>query len=160
MNEMKKIVKKKYRTLVLLTFTFVAGKVTAQSDVEKLTNYINGSQLVTYSESSYLSDNSASAITYIDFCPNGRYQYSYDGSYTVKGTQHTTNRNNRAYGAGVAENEGDWQVLDYQGGYYLEITDYTGTKNYYPIDVQKMLAGKWRIGNVTYVFAPGNGRCP
>ena len=98
----------------------------AQEITDKLTTYINNGQLVIYSESSYLSDNSASAITYVDFCPGGIYHYSYDGSYTVKGTQNTSNRNNRAYGAGVAENSGQWKVLEYQGAHYLEILDAYG----------------------------------
>ena len=146
----------------ILLFAFLSGtcfKVRAQDNLEQLTNYINGSQLVMYSESSYLSDHSASAITYIDFCPNGRYSYSYDGSYTVKGTQHTSNRNNRAYGAGVAENQGHWKVVEHQSSYYLEITDYLGAKSYYPIYMQDLLAGKWKVGNTTYAFSSGTGRC-
>lgn len=146
-------------TLFFLLPIFFLGKVQAQSEIQQLTDYINGSQLVTYSESSYLSDNSASAITYIDFCPNGRYHYSYDGSFSVKGSQNTSNRNNRASGAGIAENQGNWKVLAYQNSYYLEIIDYTGHKTYYPINVQYMLAGRWKVGNVTYVFAPKKGRC-
>ncbi|MEM8508639.1 MAG: hypothetical protein AAF717_12455 [Bacteroidota bacterium] len=148
-----------YNTLFIMVAVVFGSTASAQDEIQQLTSYINGSQLVTYSESSYLSDNSASAITYIDFCPNGRYNYSYDGSYNVKGTQHTSNRNNRASGAGVAENQGDWKVVAYQGAYYLEIMDYTGQKSYYPINVQNMIAGKWKVGNVTYVFAPGKGRC-
>ncbi len=146
----------------ILFFAFLSGiclKVRAQNDLEQLTSYINGSQLVIYSESSYLSDNSASALTYIDFCPNGRYNYSYDGSYTVKGTQNTSNRNNRANGAGVAENQGDWKILEHQQAYYLEITDYLGAKSYYPIYIQNLMAGKWKLGNTTYVFSVGSGRC-
>ncbi len=146
----------------LLLFAFLSGtciNAKAQGDLEQLTNHINGSQLVMYSESSYLSDNSASAITYVDFCPNGKYSYSYDGSFTVKGTKHTSNENNRAYGAGVAENQGDWKVVEHQNSYYLEITDYVGAKSYYPIYVQNLLAGKWKHGNTTYVFSAGTGRC-
>ncbi|MEM9078180.1 MAG: hypothetical protein AAGC43_14145 [Bacteroidota bacterium] len=131
----------------------------AQEITDKLTTYINNGQLVIYSESSYLSDNSASAITYVDFCPGGLYHYSYDGSYTVKGTQNTSNRDNRAYGAGVAENSGQWKVLEYQGTHYLEILDAYGKTNYYPINIQNLANGKWKINNVTYVFARGKGRC-
>lgn len=147
------------RTLFFAAVSFVFCKAEAQNDLERLTNYINGGQLVMYSESSYLSDDSASAITYIDFCPNGRYSYSYDGSYTVRGTQNTSNENNRASGAGVSEHQGKWKVLEYQNSYYLEITDYTGQQSYYPINVQNMLAGKWNIGKVTYIFATGKGKC-
>ncbi len=146
----------------ILFFALLAStysQVNAQNNVEQLTNHINGSQLVMYSESSYLSDNVASAITYIDFCPNGRYSYSYDGSYTVKGTQNTSNRNNRAYGAGVAEKQGNWKVVEDQGSYYLEITDYLGAKSFYPIYIQNLMAGKWKLGNTTYVFSAGSGQC-
>ncbi len=134
-------------------------KSNAQDEIEQLTNYINGSQLVIYSESSILSDDSASAITYIDFCSDGTYRYSYDGSFNVKGSQNTSQRENRASGAGVEEHQGNWKVLEYQNAYYLEIIDYTEKKSYYPINVQNMLAGKWKIGNVTYIFAPQKGNC-
>ena len=142
-----------------LVFVLFALFIKAQENTEKLTNYINNGQLVIYTESSYLIDTSASAITYVDFCPNGTYHYSYDGSYTVKGTQNTSNRNNRTYGAGVAENSGQWKVLEYQGGYYLEILDAYGKTDYYPINTQYLSNGKWTINRTTYVFAKGQGRC-
>lgn len=131
----------------------------AQSNIEKMKDYIAGSQLVVYSESSYLSDNSASAITYIDFCASGAFYYNYNGSYTVKGTQNTSNRDSRVYGAGNASNSGNWNVIKYQDMFYLEITDLLGKITYYPIDLQKMIAGKWKQSNLTYVFAPNNGVC-
>ncbi|WP_430967004.1 hypothetical protein [Spongiimicrobium sp. 2-473A-2-J] len=137
----------------------ISPKMNAQDEIQKLKEYIAGSQLVIYSESSYVTDNSASAITYVNFCSDGRYHYDYEGSYTVKGTQNTTNRDNRAYGAGKAANSGDWDVLEYEKAYYLEITDPSNAKTYYPIDIQKMIAGKWKQGNVTYVFAPNHGVC-
>ncbi|MEZ4810244.1 MAG: hypothetical protein R2819_07775 [Allomuricauda sp.] len=130
-----------------------------QDSLTQLREYVNNGQLVIYSESSMMSDSNASAITYVDFCSDGRYYYSYDGSYTVKGTQGTSNQGNRAYGAGAAENSGLWQVLEYQNAYYLEVTDAYGQKTYYPINIQNLLAGKWKQGNVTYVFAPKQGRC-
>ncbi len=133
--------------------------VQAQDNMERLTEYIDNAQLVIYSESSYLSDSMASAITYVDFCPGGTYYYSYDGSYTVKGTGNTSNRNNRVNGAGVAENSGQWKVLEYQGGYYLEIVDAFGKTDYYPINIQNLINGKWKINNTTYVFAQDKGRC-
>ena len=150
---------KEQKALLFSFITLMCLCVNAQSNIEKLKDYISGSQLVIYSESSYMTDNSASSITYTNFCPNGRYNYSYDGSFTGKGTQHTSNENNRVYGAGLAENEGNWSVLEYQDGYYLEIVDYTGTKSYYPIHIQQLLAGKWIQGQTTYVFAPGSGKC-
>lgn len=154
--------KKKVKSIVLFFVGVVSSfQLTAQNEenLTRLREYVNNGQLVVYSESSIMSDSNASAITYVDFCADGRYYYSYDGSYTVKGTQNTSNRNNRAYGAGAAENSGLWQVLEYQNAFYLEVTDAYGQKTYYPIDIQKLLAGKWKQGNTTYVFAPKQGRC-
>ena len=150
------------KAVVLLVFVFVIHTTKGQTseNVQKLTDYITNGQLVIYSESSYLSDTMASAITYVDFCPNNRYHYSYDGSYTVKGTENTSNRDNRGYGAGVASNSGMWQVLEYLGGYYLEILDYNNQPTYYPIQVQNLISGKWKVNKTTYVFAQGKGRCP
>ncbi|MEM1134626.1 MAG: hypothetical protein AAGI07_02220 [Bacteroidota bacterium] len=152
---------KSVQEYITITLLLVSVHVLAQSEdnIAKLKQHISNGQLVYYSESSYLSDSRASSITYVDFCPDGRYYYSYDGSYTVKGSQNTSNRNNRAYGAGVENNSGKWQVLEYQNGYYLEIVDAYGQKNYYPINIQYLIDGKWKQGNVTYVFAPGKGRC-
>lgn len=147
------------RTIVPITIIIISFGLNAQSNIEKLKDYISGGQLVIYSEASYLSDTMASAVTYVDFCPNGHYYYNYDGSYTVKGTENTTNRNNRANGAGVTNNSGQWQVLEQQNAYYLEIKDVYGQTNYYPINIQHLMKGKWESGNVTYVFAPTNGAC-
>lgn len=148
------------RTLTV-GLAFITFQTHAQSgdNIAQITQYINNSQLVIYSESSIMSDNSASAITYVDFCEGGQYHYDYDGSYTVKGTQNTSNRNNRAYGAGVAQNSGNWEVVEHQSAYYLQVTDVYGQQNYYPIQLQYLAGGKWKVGNTTYVFAPGKGRC-
>ena len=135
--------------------------IAAQSEdnLNRLREYVNNGQLVIYTESSIMLDSSSSAITYVDFCADGTYYYDYEGSFNVKGTQNTSNRNNRASGAGVAQNSGQWQVLEYQNAFYLEATNAYGQKTYYPIDIQKLLAGKWKQGNTTYVFAPKKGRC-
>lgn len=150
-----------FSRFIFCTLFFLSLKLSAQVDenVNKLTQFINNGQLVYYTSSSILSDNSASSITYVDFCPGGTYYYSYDGSYTVKGTQNTSNQNNRVYGAGNANNSGQWQVLHYQGAYYLEITDGYGQKSYYPINYQLLTQGRWKNGNTTYAFAQGKGRC-
>jgi hypothetical protein len=131
----------------------------AQNNLEKLKEYINGGQLVIYSKSSYLSDNTASSITYVDFCSDGRYRYYYDGSYTVKGAKNKSNRNNRSYGAGVAESEGQWTIIDYQDVFYLEITDYLNKKTYYPINIANLTQGSWKQGNISYAFAQNQARC-
>ena len=130
-----------------------------QNEIDQLQTHIAGGQLVIYSRSSYLSDTNASAITYIDFCANGRYRYTYDGSYTVKGTPNTSNRNHRAHGAKVAKNEGNWSVLKHETVFYLEITDYKGEKTYYPINWELIINGRWKQGNVTYAFDPNKGNC-
>ncbi|WP_422106602.1 hypothetical protein [Winogradskyella sp.] len=133
--------------------------VPEQDQVKELTDYISGGQLVIYYRSSYVTDNTASSITYIDFCPNGRYRYFYEGSYTVKGTQNTSNRNNRTNGAGVAENEGDWSVLKYEDHFYLEIIDYLGKKTYYLINIGNLMTGSWKQGNTSYAFATNQANC-
>ncbi|TAI47211.1 hypothetical protein [Flagellimonas allohymeniacidonis] len=142
--------------ILILPF-FISAQ--SQDNLSKLKEYVDDGQLVIYSESSIVMDSSSSAITYVDFCADGTYYYSYDGSYTVKGTQNTSNRNNRAYGAGVAENSGQWQILEHQNAFFLEVVDAYGQKTYYPINIQNLIAGKWKQGNVTYVFAPKQGRC-
>lgn len=146
--------------LVLTIISFILTVLPIdQDEVQKLTDYITGGQLVIYYQSSYLSDNTASSITYVDFCSDGRYRYSYDSSYTVKGTQNTSNRNNRANGAGVAENEGEWSVLKFKGSLYLEIIDFQGKKAYYPIDINNLMSGSWKQGRTSYAFAVNKGNC-
>ena len=131
----------------------------SQDNLSKLREYVNNGQLVIYTSSSIVLDSSSSAITYVDFCSDGTYYYNYDGSFNVKGSQNTSNRNNRASGAGVAQNSGKWQVLEYENAFYLEVTDANDQKTYYPVNIQNLLAGKWKQGNTTYVFAPKKGRC-
>ncbi len=153
---------KNHKTFFLMLISignFCFSTYAQNDDLDKLKDHINGSQLVIYTESSLVLDSSSSAITYVDFCPNGKYYYSYDSSFTVKGSQNTSNRESRAYGAANEENEGDWQVLQHQGAYFLEIIDYTGSKSYYPINIDNLIAGKWKKGKTTYVFSPKGGRC-
>nr|WP_298995096.1 hypothetical protein [uncultured Allomuricauda sp.] len=146
---------------MFLGILFFPSFLLAQSgdNLTRLKEYIDNGQLVIYTESSVVLDSSSSAITYVDFCEDGTYYYDYEGSFNVKGTQNTSNRNNRASGAGVAKNSGSWQVLEHQNAFYLEVTDAFGQKTYYPINIQNLAAGKWKQGNTTYVFAPKKGRC-
>ena len=145
--------------LSLLLIALYSLSAPGQNELEQLNNYISGGQLVIYSRSSYVSDDNASAITYIDFCPDGRYTYYYEGSYTVKGTPNTSNRNHRANGAKTAKNQGRWSVLKHEAEFYLEIIDYKNEKTYYPINWALITNGRWKQGNVTYAFDPNKGNC-
>lgn len=145
----------------LVFLTILAFNVAnAQSDnLQRLKEYVDNGQLVIYTGSSIMSDSNASSLTYVDFCADGTYFYDYEGSFLVKGTKGTSSENDRAMGAGVANNAGTWQIMENQGSFILEVTDNMGQKGYYPINIQNLLAGKWKYGNTTYVFAPKKGRC-
>lgn len=124
-----------------------------------LADYFAGSQMVIYTQASYLSDTSASAITYVNFCENGTYTLNYEGSYTVKGSKTGSSGNNRAIGASTLNNSGQWEILEHNQTYVLRITDAYGTINTYPIDIQKLIQGKWKQGRTTYILARQKAIC-
>ncbi|MEL6483931.1 MAG: hypothetical protein AAFU57_15880 [Bacteroidota bacterium] len=155
---MEKLILSRGKWVFVLTLLF--NVATAQSDnLQRLKEYVDNGQLVIYTGSSIMSDSNASSLTYVDFCADGTYFYDYEGSFVVKGTKHTSTEDSMASGAGVSKNSGTWQIMESQGSFVLEVTDYMGQKGYYPINIQNLMAGKWKYGNTTYVFAPKKGRC-
>ncbi|MEM8764525.1 MAG: hypothetical protein AAGD88_11970 [Bacteroidota bacterium] len=155
---MQKLILRKGKAVFVMTL--LVNVAIAQSDnLQRLKEYVDNGQLVIYTGSSIVSSSSASSLTYVDFCADGTYFYDYEGSFVVKGTKHTSSEDSMASGAGVSKNSGTWQIMENQGSFVLEVTDYMGQKGYYPINIQNLLAGKWKYGNTTYVFAPKKGRC-
>ncbi|MEM7484195.1 MAG: hypothetical protein AAF348_03210 [Bacteroidota bacterium] len=135
------------------------GTAQESDKIAQLKEYIKNGQLVVYSESSILLDSNSSSITYVDFCPDGNYYLNYEGSYTVRGTQNTSNRDNRGYGAGTSASSGTWDIIMNMNAFYLAAKDQSGGVNYYPININNLLSGKWKVGNTTYVFAQNHAKC-
>ncbi|MGF1639204.1 MAG: hypothetical protein ACFCUU_19160 [Cyclobacteriaceae bacterium] len=125
----------------------------ANSDKELL-QLITGSQLVYYNRSSYVNDNVASSITYVNFCASGRYSITYDGSFGVSG-----DFGGNAQGASRGKNSGNWQLINYEGTPAVYMVFDNGNTNINPVNKQNLLKGRWRIGNTQYAFQRNAAKC-
>lgn len=158
-------------TMVMLVSVLIYGFITAQSEPQsqdstallKLKNYISGSQFVTYVRTSpYLDSSNASAggMTFVNFCPDGTYNYNYEGSYRAKSSGYDGNDYGYGvYGGSSNSGSGTWDIEQMKGMFFLTVHDANGAKNNYPIDVSKLIQGKWQVGDTVYVFAPNNAEC-
>ena len=126
----------------------------ALQDAE-LRQLVAGSQVVYYTRTSYLSDNVASSITYVNFCPDGRFWVNYDGSFSVEG-----NYGGNAQGATYGRNSGRWQLVDYQGQPAVFLAYRNGNTAVNPLNKERLLQGRWRIGNTKYAVQRNKVVCP
>ncbi len=117
-------------------------------------NQIASSQLVFYQRTSYLNDSNASSLTYVNFCPDGRFGINYEGSFSVEGDY-----GGNAQGAGYGTNRGTWKVITHEGGHAVQLLFANGEQGVYPINPQHLQAGRWRIGNTQYALQKGKVFC-
>lgn len=135
------------------------GGATAQSPYpalkdQELFNIVAGSQVVYYTRTSYLNDNTASSITYVNFCRNGTFTLNYDGSFMVEGYY-----GDNAGGASYGQNSGKWQLVNYQGQPAVFMAYSNGNTSVNPIQKQLLLQGRWRIGNTQYAIQRNKVNC-
>jgi len=131
------------------------GSDSDYSEEEKeLYNRIAGGQLVYYQRTSILSDSNASSITYINFCPDGRFSLNYDGSFSVKGDY-----GGNAHGAGSASNHGTWHLETRNGAVVGILSFADGTQSVQTINKKNLATGRWRIGNTQYAFVRNKAIC-
>jgi len=121
---------------------------------QQLFNLVAGCQLVIYNRTSYLTDNSASSITYVNYCPNGTFVITYDSSFNVEGAY-----GGNAQGASYGQNSGSWKLVSYQGQPAVFLAFNNGTSNVYPINMQLVRQGRWRNGNTQYAIQRGGAQC-
>ena len=119
-----------------------------------LFNLIAGGQLVYYTRTSYVNSSTASSMTYVNFCPNGSFNTSTDGSYSVEG-----NYGGNAHGVNRGSNYGRWEVLQYNGSPVVKLTYANGNTSMNPFSRERLLSGRWRIGNTQYAFQRGKAAC-
>ena len=112
-----------------------------------LYNAIAGGQLVYYTRTSYLNDNTASSITYVNFCANGRFQVNYDGSFSVEGDFY-----GNAQGASYGRHSGTWSIVQQQGIPALKMAYSNGNIQVTPINMTLLQTGRLRVGNTQYAF--------
>lgn len=127
---------------------------TQNNQDQEVLNLISGSQLVYYQRSSYVSDNVSSSMTFINFCPNGRFSITYGGSFSVSG-----NYGGYAGGASSSHETGKWKLITYEGqpAVFLQYDNGETSTNVYNINYLK--AGRWRIGNTQYALVRNKVRC-
>jgi hypothetical protein len=115
---------------------------------------IAGSQLVYYNRTSYVNDNVASSITYVNFCANGRFTLNYDGSFSVEGYY-----GDNAQGASYGQNSGRWELVTYQGVPVVYMMYDNGQNSLNPVDKQKLIQGRWREGNRQFAIQRNKAVC-
>lgn len=133
-----------------------AGNILANGDLVVTSPYpdlnnqevftiVAGSQLVFYQRTSYVNDNTASSITYMNFCANGTFTINYDGSFSVEGDY-----GGNAKGVTSGSNSGFWKLVSYQGQPAVYLQYYSGESNVNPFNINDIKQGRWRRGNTQY----------
>ena len=133
----------------MLEGIFLKPAIQKQLNLEEISEYLGGSQLVFFTQTSVFLDpgTRASSITYVNFCPDGRFTINHDGSYSLVNKDGTYAKGGK-WGAYF----GNWEVIEFNGLPYLKMVYDNGTSNYYPIDVDKMIAGSWKVGSTQYAI--------
>ena len=139
--------------------TYPGSNPTVSSPYPALNNanlrqLIAGSQVVFYTRTSILNSNTASSITYVNYCPNGTFNMTYDGSFSVEGY---TGAN--AQGASNGRHSGRWQLVNYQGSPAVYLAYNNGQTAVYPFNTQQVMQGRWRVGNTQYAIQRGGAVC-
>lgn len=117
----------------------------AASLVQQWKSGLSGASLTSYSGSAISSN---STLTVINFCRNGRFTYSREGSWSVPGT---------AGGASNATMTGGWDVKEVNGQIMLQYHNDNGDQGYYPIFLQN--DGRVNIGGAAYSVQQGGAGC-
>lgn len=121
---------------------------------QELRNLIAGSQLVYYTRTSYINDNVASSITYVNFCPDGRFWINYDGSFSVEG-----NYGGNAQGATYGQNSGTWSLVTANGQPSVFMAYYNGNTSVNPVNKNLIYQGRWKVGNTQYAVQRNKVSC-
>lgn len=121
---------------------------------QDLHRLIAGSQLVFYTRTSIFNDNTASSITYVNFCANGTFSINYDGSFSVQGDY-----GGNAQGATYGKNSGTWQLVSVQGQPAVFLSYYNGDTSVNPVVKQNLINGRWKIGNTQYAMQRNKVNC-
>lgn len=129
------------------------GIGTAGSGNGEVFNLVAGSQLVYYQRTSYVNDNTASSITYVNFCRDGRFNLNYDGGFSVEGG------GGNAQGASYGSNFGTWKVSEQGGVPYVTLTFANGQQTSNAVNVNYLRQGRWRIGNTQYALVRNKVNC-
>jgi len=127
------------------------GAASNTSTDPQLFQLIAGSQLVIYNRTSYLNDNSASSMTYVNYCSNGRFSISYEGSFSVGGGVSS--------GANRGQNSGTWKLMNSVKGPQIQLRYNNGKVENYPVYKNYLLQGRWRIGNTQYAIQRNKAVC-
>lgn len=120
----------------------------------QLQQVVAGSQLVYYTRTSYLNDATASSITYVNFCRNGKFSINYDGSFSVEGYY-----GDNAQGASYGKNAGTWQLVTYNGQPAVFLAYNNGQTSINTFNKANVYAGRWRIGNTQYALVRNKVNC-
>ncbi|WP_435623477.1 hypothetical protein [Flagellimonas sp.] len=113
------------------------------------------SQLVFYQRTSYVNDNTASSITYVNFCDNGTFSLNYDGGFSVEGDY-----GGNAHGATRGSNYGTWKVETAPNQNPSVVLQYAnGQSGRYYVNLANLQAGRWRIGNTQYAMVKNKVYC-
>lgn len=129
------------------------NKPNASGDTQ-LFQLIAGSQLAVYNSTSIFNDASASSLTYVNFCSNGRFSINYDGSFSVSG-----NYGGNAQGASNGKRSGNWSLLSSVNGPQLQLQYGNGQIEHYPVYKNYLLQGSWRVGNTKYAIQRNKAVC-
>lgn len=134
------------RTAILCAaLLLLAAPAHADSILEQWRSGLSGAKLTSYSGSVI---NSNSTLTVVDFCPDGRYRYYKEGSWSVPG---------QAGGASNSTVTGRWEVVQEGLQFLLRYRTDRGEQGAFPIYLQNN--GRVNIGGTAFAVERGAARC-
>ncbi|MEL7268073.1 MAG: hypothetical protein AAGL34_00705 [Bacteroidota bacterium] len=118
-------------------------------------DYVASSQLVYYQRTSYVNSSSASSLTYVNFCADGRFTLNFDGGFSVEG-----NYGGNAQGASRGSNSGTWQIETATGKNPAIVLNYgdSQTGRFY-VTTNNLKSGRWRVANTQYALVKNKVSC-
>ena len=142
---MNTALRRRVTALCIAMATLIALPTHANSLLEQWRNGLTGAKLTSYSGSNITTN---STLTVVDFCPNGRYRYYKEGSWSVPG---------QAGGASNSTITGQWDIV--QQGMQTLLTYRTdrGEQGTFPIYLQSN--GRVNIGGTAFAVERGAARC-
>lgn len=127
---------------------------TNQGNLRGMAAEVAGGRLVYYTSSSIFSPGTASSMTFMHFCSDGKFYSTTDASFSIEGDY-----GGSAHGSSRGNQHGKWSVFQ-KGGQSLILLQYSnGTREVSVLNEQRLRQGRWKQGNTQYAFERGKAAC-
>ncbi len=142
---MMKVISGSIATLALCGLAALTAPAIAQSIAQQWRQGLAGTRLTSYAGSAISSN---STLTVVNFCRNGRYSYSKEGSWSAPGV---------AGGASNSRTTGRWDIRQSGAQVVLVYRTDRGESGSFPIHLQNN--GRVNIGGTSFAAQRGAAGC-